>query len=126
MRDLEMKTDIEMLRGVWRVVSLEIDGGTISGAALDGATITIQGDRFTSIGMGAQYGGTIEVDATHNPNTFNMNFKTGPENGNVNLGIYELNGDSWRICLATKGTTRPREFVATPGTGIALEVLKRN
>ena len=110
-----MKTDIEMLQGVWKVLSLEIEGRTISGATLGGATIAIQGHQFTSVGMGAHYGGIIEVDATHNPNTFNMNFTSGPEKGNVNLGIYELNGDSWRICLATRGTTRPQEFVATPG-----------
>jgi uncharacterized protein (TIGR03067 family) len=41
------------------------------------------------------------------------------------LGIYELDGDSWTICLTTRGSERPRDFAAPPGTGIALEVLQR-
>jgi uncharacterized protein (TIGR03067 family) len=88
--------------------------------------MTIQGNRFTSTGMGAVYEGTIEVDATTIPKAFNLNFIAGPERGNTNFGIYELDGDNWRICLNTRGTSRPRTFVAEPETGIALEVLKRS
>lgn len=75
--------------------------------------------------MGATYEGTIELDATATPKTFNLNFTAGPEEGNTNLGIYELAGDMWRICLATRGKTRPAKFAAEPGTGVAVEVLKR-
>ncbi len=120
-----MKTDIETLQGVWNIVSLEMDGRTLPATAITGAKIAIQGDRFTSTGMGATYEGTIEADPTTTPKTFNMNFTSGPEKGNTNLGIYELAGDTWRICLATRGTTRPTRFAAEPGTGIALEVLQR-
>ena len=35
-------------------------------------------------------------------------------------------GDTWRICLAFAGIkTRPKEFATKPGTGFALETLKR-
>jgi uncharacterized protein (TIGR03067 family) len=102
-----------------------MDGHTIPGAALGGASIAIQGDRFISTGMGATYEGRFDVDETAAPKTFNLNFTSGPETGNVNLGIYELDGDPWRICLATRGTVRPRRFASEPGQGIALEVLKR-
>ena len=66
------------------------------------------------------------MDATAIPKAVNLNFTTGPEKGNTNFGIYELDGDNWRICLNTRGTTRPRTFAAEAGTGIALEVLKRS
>jgi uncharacterized protein (TIGR03067 family) len=36
-----------------------------------------------------------------------------------------LDGDSWKICLTTRGSERPREFAAPEGTGIALEILRR-
>jgi uncharacterized protein (TIGR03067 family) len=120
-----MKQDIEQLQGIWHIASLEIDGHTLSGDALGGATITIHGEHFASAGMGAAYEGSIEVDAAAIPKTFNLKFTTGPEKGNANLGIYELDGDTWRICLSTRGTIRPQEFAAKSGTGIALEVLKR-
>jgi uncharacterized protein (TIGR03067 family) len=122
-----MTTDaMEALQGVWNIVSLEIDGRTLPAPAIGGAKIVIQGDHFTSIGMGTPYEGTIALDPTAIPKTFDLNFVTGPETGNTNLGIYELDGDVWRICLATRGTTRPTKFVAEPGTGVAVEVLERD
>lgn len=117
--------DIEQMQGVWKIVSLEMDGQSISPSLLEGAQIVVEGDRFTSSGMGAPYEGTIEIDSSTTPKNFNLTFAAGPEKGNTNLGIYELDGDRWRICLNTSGTTRPSQFAAEAGTGIALEVLQR-
>jgi len=125
-RGLPMKSDLETLQGRWKIVSLELDGSVFPEAALTDASIAIQGNEFISSGMGSEYRGTLEVDAAASPKSLTMHFTAGPEKGNVNLGIYELAGDSWRICLATRGNTRPQQFATVPGTGIALEVLKRN
>ena len=103
-----------------------MDGQTIPAAALDGARITIQGGRFVSSGMGAAYEGTIALDAAKTPKTIDMKFTAGPEQGNTNLGIYEIDQDAWRLCLATRGTERPKTFATQPGTGLAMEILKRN
>jgi uncharacterized protein (TIGR03067 family) len=54
-----------------------------------------------------------------------MKFDGGPEKGNVNLGIYELIGGAWKICLATRGAVRPSTFASAPGSGFALETLAR-
>jgi uncharacterized protein (TIGR03067 family) len=120
-----MKTDIEKLQGVWNMVSLEMDGRTMPASMLGGARIAIQGDHFTSIGMGATYEGTIEIDATRIPRTLNMNFRAGPEKGNTSLGIYEIEEDTWRLCVTTRGTDRPTKFAGEPGTGNAFEILQR-
>jgi uncharacterized protein (TIGR03067 family) len=124
--EVTMKTDIERLQGVWNVVSLELDGQAMAAAALGGARIAIHGDHFTSTGMGATYEGTIELDTARTPKTVNMNFTAGPEKENTSFGIYELEEDTWRICLTTRGTERPAKFATQPGTGIALETLKRD
>src|ERR1041385_8221755 len=107
-----MKREIERLQGTWNIVSLEMDGKAVSAAALGGAHITIQRDRFISTGMGAVYEGTIEVIARTSPKAFNLNFTTGPEKGNTNCGIYELDGEKWRICMNTRGPVRPKRFAA--------------
>jgi uncharacterized protein (TIGR03067 family) len=52
-------------------------------------------------------------------------FTAGPEKGNRNLGIYELKGHTWKICLATRGPNRPNTFATKPGDGVALEILAR-
>ena len=123
-----MVTDLEKLQGTWRVTSLETDGQKLEAAALAGAAIEITGDRFVSTGMGATYEGTIAVRArrsTSKPKTFDLLFTAGPPQGERNPGIYELDGDRWTICLATRGGARPRRFATQPGTGFALEVLER-
>ena len=120
-----MNAGIEKLQGVWNIVSLEIDGRTMPASMLGGARIEIQGDHFTSIGMGATYEGKIEIDATRIPRTLNMNFTAGPEKGNTSLGIYELDEDTWRLCITTRGADRPTTFAGEAGTGNAFEILKR-
>ncbi len=116
--------DMDRLQGAWRMVSLDLDGHTISGAELGGANLLIQGKHFTSGSMGAAYEGSIELDPATSPKAITLTFTTGPEKGNVNYGIYELEGDKLRICLATRGSNRPKEFKAS-GAGVALEVFQR-
>jgi uncharacterized protein (TIGR03067 family) len=117
-----MGQDLDKLQGAWNIVSLEMDGQKMPGG---GARIVVRGNRFSTTSMGATYEGTVVIHQTTAPRTFDLHFDDGPEKGNTNLGIYELDGDSWRICLATRGSVRPQEFAAPPGTGIALETLRR-
>jgi uncharacterized protein (TIGR03067 family) len=90
-----------------------------------GAKISIDGDRFVSTGMGAIYEGTVTIDAEAHPKAFDLNFTAGPEAGSTSYGIYQLEADEWRICLTTRGSTRPAAFATKPGSGNALEVLRR-
>ena len=51
---------------------------------------------------------------------------TGPGQTRPALGIYELDGDTLRICWATEETAaRPRAFLTTATGGGKLVVLKR-
>ena len=37
------------------------------------------------------------------PRTIDLAFTEGPGAGSTAIGIYELNGDDWRICLDVSG-----------------------
>jgi uncharacterized protein (TIGR03067 family) len=117
-----MPTDLERLQGNWNIVALEIEGQQMPSM---GSRIVIEGDRFITVAMGAEYGGTIAIDTSKKPKRFDLTFTEGPEQGNRSLGIYELDGDTWRICLGLTGKTRPRKFATAPGSGHALETLAR-
>jgi len=118
-----MKTDLDRLQGTWDVAELEMDGQSMTPPG--DARVVIKGNRFTSLGMGAVYEGTLELDASAKPAHIDMKFDKGPEAGNTNLGIYQFKGDSWTLCVATRGTVRPASFASTPGSGIAVETLVR-
>ncbi len=115
-----VKTDIEILQGAWMVQALEIGGRQMPTGS---ACIVLKGDRFTASGMGADYEGTVSIDAKKKPKALDMTFLTGPEKGNKNLGIFEVDGDTWRLCLDMTGKSRPKKFASKPG--VALEVLRR-
>jgi uncharacterized protein (TIGR03067 family) len=121
-----MREDIELLQGTWSVKSLEIDEREMPTSMLANASILVEGNRFISLGMGAEYEGTLELGPSTTPAELNMKFDGGPEKGNVNRGIYELDGDTWKICIATTGSVRPTVFSSRPaGSGFVVELLAR-
>jgi uncharacterized protein (TIGR03067 family) len=122
----KVKTDLDKLQGSWTIIALEMDGAEMPAGAPGGSKIVVKGDKFTTISMGAAYDGTITLDQTKKPKSFDLKFTAGPEKGNTSLGIYELGGDNWKICLTVTGKTRPRAFATAPGSGLALETLRRD
>ncbi|HEY1336885.1 MAG TPA: TIGR03067 domain-containing protein [Bryobacteraceae bacterium] len=120
-----MHKDLESLQGSWVITALKMDGQGMPAEMLAEARVVIEGNRFQSFGMGDVYGGTVKIDASVSPRRIDLKFDSGPEKGNTNLGIYELDGDTWKLCLATRGSTRPAKFQSKPGSGIAVETLRR-
>ena len=120
-----MPADLDALQGTWNITSLELDGQAMPGDMLAEARIQIDGDRFATTGMGSAYAGTLRLDEASQPRRIDMHFDVGPEIGNINRGIYELSGNGWKICIATRGDGRPAQFTTQPGSGFALENLER-
>jgi uncharacterized protein (TIGR03067 family) len=68
-----------------------------------GSKIVLKARKFTTVARGSDYGGTVELDDAKSPRTFDLLFATGPHQGLKSLGIYEIDVDAWRICLAFAG-----------------------
>jgi hypothetical protein len=45
----------------------------------------VKGNRFTGLGMGVEYGGTLELEPTTIPRRLNTVIDVGREKGKVNL-----------------------------------------
>ena len=120
-----MNEELEKLQGTWNIMTLEVEGQNVSAAFFTGARIVVKGDNFSTVSMGAPYAGTLALDVTGTPKTFDILFKEGPHKGLASLGIYELNGSAWKICLGFAGKDRPKDFTTTAGSGHALETLER-
>src|SRR5262245_24922310 len=111
-----MLKDLKLLQGTWSVTSLEVEGQPMADAMLANAEIVVKGQRFTSRGMGAVYRGKLKLDPSASPPQLDMKFDEGPEKGNTNFGIYKLEENIWKLCIATRGKVRPSGFVSSPGT----------
>jgi len=120
-----LSEELERLQGSWKVVTLEVEGREVPAGFFGGAKIVVDGEKFSTVGMGADYGGRITVDVVSEPKRFDVLFNEGPHAGMASLGIYELNGSKWKICLGFAGKERPKEFATTAGSGHALETLER-
>ena len=116
---------LKALEGDWRFASLEIDGVTAPGAALTQSRLLIDGDRFRTETPEAVYEGVFTIDPEATPPQITIEFVEGPEAGNRSEGLYELNGDQLTLCLGLTGASRPVAFTTRPGSGHALERLRR-
>jgi RNA polymerase sigma factor (sigma-70 family) len=124
-KEAKMKAEIEKLQGTWNVATLEVDGEKFPENVFKGSKIIVKGNAFTTVSMGADYKGTFTIDISKTPKTIDLTFTDGPEKGNTSLAIYELDGDTWKMCLTIGKVDRPKEFKTKAGSGLGLETLKR-
>lgn len=103
---------LDALRGTWDVV-------TKSQADFEVRQLIFEGDTFTAV-LREQDRKMVQfkIDPAQKPMHIDMD--AGKEK---HVGIYELKGDTLRLCFAITGTTRPSEFKAADG--IILVTLKR-
>jgi uncharacterized protein (TIGR03067 family) len=127
--DEAFKKELAALKGTWRPVSVEVDGMKIPEERLKEAFITrdetgkVKGWRGDQLVM---EGFVKKIDLTKKPRTIDSEITEGDNKGKTILGIYELDGDTFRVCVALPGTDeRPKEFSAKAGSGCALMVYKR-
>ena len=117
--------ELEKLQGIWKIVALEVEGKEMAAAMFAGASIAIEADNFSTTSMGATFTGKVTCEAAENVSTIDITFTAGPHAGQKSLGIYQLAGDTWKLCLGLAGYDRPQEFATAPGSGHALESLRR-
>ena len=117
--------ELRSLEGEWRFDSLEIDGAAVPGQALTQSRLLMDGDRFRMESPEANYEGVFTIDVEATPAQIDIAFVEGPEAGNTCYGLYELDGDRLTLCLGLNGASRPKAFVTRPGSGHALECLRR-
>jgi len=113
------------MEGVWEYVDLEVDGRKMPASLSASSRLLIDGDRFRMESPEANFEGIFTIDVEKVPNRIDIEFVEGPEAGNWSYGIFELDGDHFKICLGLTGAERPEDFVTSEGSGHALENLRR-
>jgi uncharacterized protein (TIGR03067 family) len=118
------KDELAKLDGTWAVVVYEYDGGRLSEDQISNyPKLIIKGGTYRW--SSAEFGGTMKVDPTRTPKQVDYTHGDGPTKGQVQIGIYQLQGDIFRDCIGPPGKDRPREFSVPTGSGNTLFVYRR-
>jgi uncharacterized protein (TIGR03067 family) len=118
--------EIAKFEGVWRFALVEVEGAKQPDVPFetnklivlnDGRYVIVQGSRITH--------GVIKLDPTKTPKHYDVTLVNGPAKGQTFAGIYELDGDTYKICLPLRGKDRPATLISKPGDGCIVHTFKR-
>jgi uncharacterized protein (TIGR03067 family) len=132
--------DKERLEGNWKVVSITSGSeGEAPQELIRDMIIVINGDTWKTLSAGQASEESFKVDTAKNPKTIDLTRtpivgvisdgknQNRPEvKSEILLGIYTLEGDRLRICLAKPGEKRPSQFPEKPQDGVVVLVLERD
>jgi uncharacterized protein (TIGR03067 family) len=124
-KEVEKNKEVERFQGTWRWESVDNDGIKVPVEDFRDWRIVKEGSKYTLTQGNFVVKGTFEVDASKNPKTIDITRTEGPKKGTNSKGIYELDGDTYKICMDPEGKNRPTLFESKKGSGYGLQVLKR-
>lgn len=115
--------DDPRLHGNWRVTSAVRDGVKLDSEEFADWKMQMAGRRFTFQWDGATHRGTYYVGRE---GLFTFYPTEGPDRGKSILAIYEITGDTLKICMSPPHVHAfPSELTSLPGSGRTLVELKR-
>ncbi len=119
--------DAKQLQGTWYTLSVESHGRKVPPERIlaKGVRLVVEGDRWT---LKEAEGDpdkefSVRLDPAKKPAAVDIVYRTGANKGKTSLGIYELGGGTFRVCVAEPGEPRPTKF--SGGGADTLEVFGR-
>jgi uncharacterized protein (TIGR03067 family) len=122
-----IKKDRKQYTGTWQVVSLEVDGKKAAEEDAKKINVINEADGKWTIEVDGKVvaWGTSQIDPTKKFKAVDLTVTEGDSKGKTALAIYEIKGDTRKVCYAPPGMERPTEFSSKAGSGHILVVLKR-
>jgi uncharacterized protein (TIGR03067 family) len=126
-KEAAVKKDLQAFKGIWRLISRQVDGKKIGEEEFKDLILNHDGAGRFSVRHGGKVivEATVTLDPTTKPRAIDVAFTAGENKGMTVLGIYEINGDTFRVCHARSGAEWPTDFSARAGSGHVLISYKR-
>ena len=117
--------DHKLLQGTWLPTAAELNENPFDEATLKTIKLVIEGDKYTvTVGKSIDKG-TVKIGPDAKPKSMDIVGTDGPNKGKIILAIYELTGDTLRICYDLTGKVRPSEFKTKKDESLFLATFKR-
>lgn len=111
------KKELEKVQGKWVATVYEVNGRSLPPEVVKTIKFTFTDDKYVQeiMGMEAERG-TQKLDPSKKPKEMDISITEGDGKGMLQLAIYELDGDTIKICANGAGDkSRPKEFSAKGG-----------
>jgi uncharacterized protein (TIGR03067 family) len=117
--------DTERIDGTWVGSKAELRGKPFPEELTRTIRITVEKGRYRVAVSGTSEEGIFKLDPSTKLKSLDMIGTDGPNTGNRLLAIYELDGDTLRVCYDLSGVNRPKEFTTTEGSDLYLVTYTR-
>jgi len=119
-------SDLDRLQGTWVLVEMQREGEDVPAEDFKGWTAVYEGNRITlRDGDRVRRRGIVTLDPSRKPKAINTWDQDGPYEDQTVPGIYELDGDTLRLCFSRPGSERPKEFDTKTRPGVLYCVYRR-
>jgi uncharacterized protein (TIGR03067 family) len=116
--------DAKAIEGNWMPVKAELGGEPMPDAVLKTISLKLAHGRYKAMAESPDYG-TYSLDTATRPKSMTVTGTDGPNKGRTFPCIYELDGDTLRICYDLSGRKRPTEFKSVGDTNLFLVTYSR-
>jgi uncharacterized protein (TIGR03067 family) len=117
--------DWKKLAGTWRVEAATLNGADAT-ATLKAAVLTIEEGKY-KLFLGNTDAGTLAIDPGKKPKAMTITGTDGPNKGKTIPAIYEIDGDTLKICYTLGGgKDAPTEFQSTAENKALFVTYKRD
>ena len=118
--------DARAIEGLWRPATAELAGQPMAESVRKIISLKLENGNYEVFVGNEPDHGTYTIDAAAKPKSITVVGTQGPNQGKTFPAIYELQGDTLRICYDLSGAKRPTEFKSVAGTKLYLVTYKRS
>ncbi|HWW01469.1 MAG TPA: TIGR03067 domain-containing protein [Candidatus Acidoferrum sp.] len=117
--------DAKAVQGNWKPATAELAGQPMNDAVLKSISLKLDNGKYEVFVGSEPDRGTYTLDSATRPKSMTITGTAGPNGGKTFPAIYELEGDTLRICYDLSGAKRPTEFKSIAGTRLYLVTYNR-
>lgn len=117
--------DANAVQGTWSPTKAELGGRSMPDAVLKSISLKLDDGKYEVFVGDEPDRGIYTVDSTSKPRGMTITGTQGPNAGKTFPAIFEVDGDTLRICYDLSGKKRPTEFKSIAGTKLYLVTYRR-